>query len=163
MFYYCCQAFNNDRFYKQEERLPGLFLIKFKNMNKTKKFFRDLFRLTSAEELKAAVESSNYQRVAKILRWHKSLVNSVFSHEETEYEEGESWTRIKHATVLDYNNDPEMERLLRHFDAKTWSELEAEKERLRRKVEKQNEINQQEAKLRRQNGKAIVDHILGCN
>ena len=26
--YYCCQAFNNNRFYKLEERLPGLFLIK---------------------------------------------------------------------------------------------------------------------------------------
>ena len=54
-----------------------------------------------------------------------------------------------------------MERLLRHFDAKTWTELEAEKERLRRKVEKQNKINQQEAQKRRQNGKAIVDKLLG--
>ena len=79
----------------------------------------------------------------------------------TECAEGESWTRTKHATVLDYNDDPEMERLLRHFDAKTWTELEAEKERLRRKVEKQNKINQQEAQKRRQNGKAIVDKILG--
>lgn len=126
-----------------------------------KKFFRNIFRLTSAEELKAAVKNSDYQLVADILRWHRSLVNSVFSHEETEYEEGESWTRTKHATVLDYNDDPEMERLLRHFDAKTWTELEAEKERLRRKVEKQNKINQQEAQKRRQNGKAIVDKILG--
>lgn len=126
-----------------------------------KKFFRNIFRLTSAEELKAAVKNSDYQLVADILRWHRSLVNSVFSHEETEYEEGEAYTVIRYATVLDYNDDPEMERLLRHFDAKTWTELEAEKERLRRKVEKQNKINQQEAQKRRQNGKAIVDKILG--
>ena len=29
--YYCCQAFNDDRFYKLEERLPGLFLINIYN------------------------------------------------------------------------------------------------------------------------------------
>ncbi len=141
--------------------MPGLCLIKFKNMKKIKKFLKDLFRLTSAEELKRAVKNSDYQRVADILRWHRSLANFEFSYEETAYEEGEAYTVIRYATVLDYNNDPEMERLLRHFDAKTWTELEAEKERLREKAKKQNEINQQEAQKRRQNGKAIVDKILG--
>lgn len=143
--------------------MPGLFLIKFKNMKKIKKFLKDFFRLTTPIELKKAVQNSDYQRVASILRWHKSLVNSVFSHEETEYEEGESWTRIKHATVLDYNNDPEMKRLLLHFGAKTNREIEEEKNLLLEKQREKEEKQLQEAKLRRQNGKAIVDKILGTN
>lgn len=144
-----------------------------------KKFFKDFFRLTSAEELKEAVQHSDYQRVADILRWHKSLVNHVFSFD-TLYDEYGSYDLKNYKTVLDFvsSNDSDMVRLLKYFGGKPYREIEIEKA----KIEKQKrellfQANQQRAKIealrreeeyeqqkwRLKNSKAIVDHILGCN
>lgn len=148
-------------------------------MNKIKKFLKDFFRLTSAKELKEAVQNSDYQRVACILRWHRSLVNHIFSFD-TLYDEYGSYDLKHYKTVLDLVsiNDTDMVRLLQYFGGKPYREIEDEKakkekqkralllqaDQQRAQIEAlQREEEYEQQKWRRQNGKAIVDRILGTN
>lgn len=137
-------------------------------------FLKNLFSKPSVWDLKNCIEEARYEEVADILTKDASLVNQVFSRDVFNgYIDGyiEDY-RTEHYTLLDEVLDQEMIRLLRHFGAKTYDELKEEEMRLReaekknRKEtpeEKKERERRQEVAKRRQNGKAIVDKILGTN
>ena len=127
-----------------------------------KNFLKNIFRLTTAEELEKKVKSFSYEDVNNILRWNKKLVNHIYSYNVTESDEDNaSWTTTKYYTLLDIA-DEHMKRLLRHWGGKTFSELEEEKEVLRRKEEEVAQKEKLAAENRKKNGKEIVDRLLGC-
>lgn len=128
-----------------------------------KQLLKNIFRLTTTEELENKVTSFSYEDVNNILRWNRKLVNHIYSHSVTESDEDNvGWTRTTYYTLLDIVDDEHMERLLRHWGAKTFSELEEEKEVLRRKEEEAAQKEKLAAENRKKNGKAIVDRLLGC-
>lgn len=143
-------------------------------MKKIKKFLKNLFWKPCIWDLKKYIAEYRYEEVADILTRDASLVNHVFSRDVFNgYIDGyiEDY-QTESYTLLDEVLDQEMIRLLRHFGAKTYDELKEEEMRLREEEKKKRKETpedkkererRQEAENRRQNGKAIVDKILGTN